>query len=185
MPSPNVSIVIGDVAPDDAGAKFIPGTDGSIWTDYAVQNRYKRSRSRYILGVTAEDGYSGDSAAFVQLSKGTLLWIADWTAARTGDVPLIPDPTPSDSTNWKLLGEHYQPDEVILGTDGVSPIYRISGTYVYGHRKPNDVTALNINFGRPPWVEDSFRRVLTTADFIKAVMDTGSNIKLQGIPRGG
>lgn len=153
MPAPNVSIVIGNITPDDQSAHYIPdvGDDVVVWTDYVVHNHYKRNRSRYVLGVTAEEGFNGDTAAFVQLSKGYLIWICDWSVEKIGESPDIPNPTPQDN-RWRLLSDSLQANDVELNPDGESVTYRISGTYIYGNKKPDDNTFSEVDYPIPPWI---------------------------------
>lgn len=136
--------------------------DKSIFTDYVINNRFEKDKHIYMMGVSSPTPFQGASVAFCQLASPTLLWIADWTGAKFASMPPIPNSTPTDP-NWILLDEHYEPSMVTVGPDGVTPLYRISGTYFYGHRNPSKATIENINFGRPPWLEDVFDLSITAA----------------------
>ncbi len=153
-----VVIETGDVTPTDNLAKYYnDGSDVAIYADFRIRNRFEKDKHIYMLPVASPNGFQGASVAFVQLASPTLLWICDWTACRFNVQPNIPDPTPTD-LNWIVLDEHYEPATITVGPDGVTPLYRISGTYVYGHRNPSPTTINNINFARPPWLQDSFNR---------------------------
>ena len=128
---PLADIVIGQVKQFDNEGEYDPPTDG-IFDDYVVINRFEKDRQIYALGVTSPSGFNGASVAFVQLASPTLLWIADWTAQKTGAQPEVPDPEAVDLTVWMLLDEHVEPRTIELRPDGATPIYRISGTYFYG-----------------------------------------------------
>ena len=132
--------------------------DLSIYTDYMITNRYEFDKHVYMLGITSPTGFEGDSAAFVQLAAPTLLWIADWTAARFNKQPDIPSSSllinSSQGVHWTLLDEHIEPVMLTIGADATTPLYRISGTYVYGCRNPNPLLVRNIRFPRPPWLKD-------------------------------
>ena len=43
---------------------------------------------------------------------------------------------------------------ITVGADATTPLYRISGTYVYGCRNPDPTLVRNIRFPRPPWLRD-------------------------------
>lgn len=176
----NTVVEVGDVGPPtDFGAQFVDdGTDLNIETDYQVVNRYEKDRHVYMMGVTSPGfGYSpglglaGIGPAFVQMAAPTLLWVSRWTACRYNTTPKIPDPTPTDP-NWILLDEHYEPTAVTLAADGVTPRYRISGTYVYGHKNPAAVTVNNINYARPPSVENTVVRNVPTASLEQQIINT-------------
>lgn len=169
----DISIQIGQVLDDDSQAAYLGDDQDSSWRDCRVHNHYSHNLTRYVLGVTAEEDVTGDTSAFVQLSKGWLIWIADWTISRAGKVPPVPDTVPADIM-WKLLDYKYQLNHITLAADGITPVYRISGTYVYGHRKPSVKALLDARVARQPWVEDRFVRRFTEKDFMKNVIDGGN-----------
>jgi hypothetical protein len=63
-----------------------------------------------------------------------------------------------------LLDDWWEPYVVELGGDGQTPIYRLSGTFFYGHRDPNERTIRNINYPRSPFVVDAFDRTIVDGD---------------------
>jgi hypothetical protein len=151
---------------DDEGALYNDGGDpAGVYTDYKIVNRYEKDRHLYMLPISSPGGFGGGNlAAFVQLAAPTLLWISDWTACRFNSKPEIPDPTLTDS-NWVLLDEHYEPFMLTVAANGSTPLYRISGTFVYGNRNPSTATIDDINFPRPPWLKDpSEGRIVTPSD---------------------
>lgn len=161
--APRVTVKVGNVDFNVSPSKYIdPGEEQQLWTDFKIRNKFEKDHHRYMMGITSPNGFEGASVAFVQLASPTLLWIADWTACRYNIQPDIPDPTPAD-TNWVLLDEHYEPTMLTVGADQITPLYRISGTYVYGHKNPASVTVSNINYARPPWLENSFVRNVPTS----------------------
>lgn len=154
---PEAKIDVGPISFDDSSAKYQEvGGDGTF-ADYHVVNRYEKDRHTYMMGVTSPNGFRGASVAFVQLASPTLVWVADWTACKAGAKPNIPDPTPADG-DWVLLDDWWEPHMVTVAPDGVTPIYRISGTYIYGKLNPQSSTIDDISFPRPPWLQDSFSR---------------------------
>jgi hypothetical protein len=50
-------------------------------------------------------------------------------------------------------------------------LWRISGTYIYGHRRPNSQTILNVNFPRPPWAVDYINRTIPTSVLRRGLSD--------------
>ncbi len=138
----------------------------SIFTDYKIRCRYEKDGHIYMMGITSPNGFLSASAAFVQLAQPTLLWIADWTACKTNEQPEIPNTqlTTVLTTGqpgsiqgiWVLLDEQYETAEVVVGPDGISPLYRISGTYIYGCVNADPVTTNDIVFPLVPWLKDTF-----------------------------
>ena len=162
---PAATITSYDIPDGDPEALYTDsGPDQSIWTDYMINSRYEKDRHTYMIPIASPTGFANVGAAFCQLAKPTLLWIVDWTACRFNEQPDIPSPllvTGLVTGNgalpdfWILLDEHYEPAMVTLGADGVTPLYRLSGTYVYGCTDPSTVTTNDITFPRPPWMLDA------------------------------
>lgn len=149
---PAAIVTIGEVPITDNLGKFLTEDNGAnVFLDYRVMNRYEKDFHRYMLGITSPQGFQGNRAAFVQLASPTLLWIADWTVSKSNSVPTIPDPTPPTS-NWIQLDEQMEPANMSLAADGVTPIYRISGVYVYGCLNPSFNLYQDITFPKPPWM---------------------------------
>ncbi len=148
----------------DTDAKFIangPGDD--VPTRFLIKNRYEKDRHIYMMGITSPNGFDGAKAAFVQLASPTLLMVTDWTVARFNKKPRIPDSALVDP-NWVLLDEMPETDAVTVGPDGITPLYSISGVYVYGCRNPNSNLYNNVNFPRPAWLADVFIRTINSQD---------------------
>lgn len=181
MPEPKLNVTVAEISLDGGPSKYeVPAdTDPlAVWADYMITNRYEKDPHRYMLGTGTPGGAvspglpSGtqDTVAFVQLARPTLLWICRWTAARWQTKPDIPDPGVGDE--WILLDDHTEPAMVVLNPNGQTPLYRISGTYFYGHRNPSDAIIDDANYPRPPWIkEDAFERTLSTADFNAGLTD--------------
>jgi hypothetical protein len=155
QPTPEASIAVADVPlVDDNEAIFAnPPDDAAIYTDYVVENRYAYDQGKRMMGVTSPQPYRGASAAFVTLRKPTLVWTADWTAARFHVQPDVPDPA-SVSGDWVLLHARPVSRNVTVGSDGKTKLFRISGTYVYGHKNPGDDVFASVQFGLPPYLAD-------------------------------
>lgn len=167
------TVVIEDWPADafDQGSQFI-AQDNGIWADYLLRNRYEKDGHVYMLGCTSPNGFgsNSDTVAFCQIACSTVLWIADWTAARFGSPPTIPDPNIYQSranNNWVLLDVHYDVGNVTLPADGATPYFRISGTYYYGHKRPTvDITKL-MAFPKPPWIANFFNRTIPSNDLFE------------------
>lgn len=154
-------VQVGDINNTDTGGNLLNNEMAdptppyaTIWTDAYVHNRYEGDKRRYMMGITSPDGFQGKSVAAVQLASPTLLWVSDWTMQRTGEVPDIPDPNlvPDD---WVLLDVHYDPAPLKLGRDGRTPIYRVSGTYVYGHLNPPENVHQAVLIACVPWIDQA------------------------------
>lgn len=179
----------GIIDADDQDAKFIAGDPDEIYTDYEIRSFYEKDRHIYMMPVTSpEETQALDgTVAFVQLAMPTLLWVADWTAARTQTQPEIPDPrlilavglghkgllTFTSDKNWVLLDDHYEAANWTLMSDGVTPLWRLSGIYVYGHRKPALLTIDDVVIPRVPYVENFVKRRVVSTSLKHNIIDLG------------
>lgn len=154
-PLVNAVVTVGDIDfTPTADVKFRQDQGDGIYTDYQIVNRYEDDPNLFMGGVTSPGGFQGASVCFVQLAAPTLVWVCDWTACRAGSKPKVPDPTPSDP-DWVLLKKSPETPAEMLMPDGVSPLYRISGTYYYGHKDPQAASTFDrMSFPRPPWLQD-------------------------------
>lgn len=164
----------------------------AVFEDYRVINRYEKDYHTYMLGITSPLGYQGASAAFTRLARPTVLWIADWTASKAGDVPEIPDRDPADP-NWILLDEHLEPALITLKPDGITPVYRISGCYVYGCLTVFEELNQNAIIPCPPWLNSegpTVSRRIENEEFQQNIINlttsslTGGGNLPQGNPNG-
>lgn len=182
-----VSILISDdINPTDLNAQYQNiGGDRTIFTDYQINNRYEGNKHIYMMPLTSPtpiggspgdpDGQGSLAASFVQLALPTLLWIVEWTASRFDAVPEIPNPTIPGNTQlsaqkWVFMHEQIDTADIQLAPDGVTPLYRISGVYVYGNTNPNNQTIREVRFGRPPWMLDNFNRSVPTSTLTANLM---------------
>ena len=174
------TVTVGNVSIDDSSGQYDESSDGT-WTDYIITNRYEKDHHKYMLGIANSNGFQGQTVAFVQLASPMLLWICDWTAAKAGKQPEHPSPDPPD-TNWVLLDENYEPFQVVVRADGLTPIYRLSGTYVYGCKNPMLITVNDIRYPRPAWLKDSFDRTQPTSKSKTGIKDGSGGNSSSGSP---
>lgn len=175
-----VQIDVGRVQPDGQDAKFTTGNAGAaIWSDYQIQCRLEKDFHRHMLGVTSPNGVLGNNTgatvAFVQLTAPTVVWVADWTAARSVEKPRVPSPEQiaGSKGQWILLDERIEPGMIGGGSNGKAPMYRISGTYVYGALKPNLYLNRDAVFPLPPWLDKSaFDREVSDDMFEQGLINT-------------
>ncbi len=161
-------VVVEEITFDDNAGRYIE-TDG-IFTNYEVTSHYERDRHRYMLGITSPGGFAGDSVAFVQLAAPTLLWVVEWTASKLLAQPEVPAPTSVDA-RWVILDEHVDLPKITVAPDGVTPLYTISGVYVYGCRNPSPVIFTDTIFPRPPWLQDAFQRTISPGKVVGGIID--------------
>ena len=164
MPLTDPPLIFG-TARGDSSAKFFTNYAGVI-TDYEVRSKYYKDGHVYALGCASPAGFRGVTTAFVQLSSSVLLWIADWTVQSNGAEPIIPSPFlvsqkfgfrtigARGDPIWILMDEHYEAAQIELDGDGITPIYRLSGIYVFGCLNPSSVTVRDIVFPKSPYVKD-------------------------------
>lgn len=151
----------------DDDASYREQDDGpAVFIDYFVTNRYLKTGHLYQMPITSPLGFRGESCAFVQLAAPTLLWAADWTASRAAAVPPIPSPallrqqvihtgqgSQGSAETWFLLYEFLEPTNSTLAADGQTPVYRVSGTYVFGCLNPSDLLIDSAVIPLPPHYE--------------------------------
>lgn len=158
---PTLQIQVGEIDSPTEDAAYLDTDDDAadIFTDYMVTTDYVHDPHTYMLGITSPGGFQGASVAFCQLAAPTLLWVADWTACRGLTQPDIPDPN-LNNQDWVFLGARMQPAMLTVAADGVTPIYRISGTYLYGKANPSLPMVKDIAYPLPPWLQDKFNRTM-------------------------
>lgn len=170
QPGPSISQSNANLQATDENAKYETSSD-LPYTDYIIKNEYEYDKHIYTAGVTAPEGFSGNSTSFFQLATPTLIWICRWTACKFGVAPDYPDPTPNSNT-WVLLDQIPGTSELALSDDGVTALYRLSGIYVYGNTNPNANPFNQMSFPRPPWMKDEFTRTVPSENKKKNLIDT-------------
>lgn len=162
QPVPQATVTVGQVALSDMDGQFTDadaGDDATVYTDYLATNRYEYDEGVFMMGLASPAGFQGKAVAHVQIHAPTLLWVCDWTAARFGVQPEVPDPT-ATNTGWVLLDKHAELQMVQVSPDMATPLYRISGTYIYSHQNPDTAFFADTGFPRPPWLTDIFDRTM-------------------------
>lgn len=172
---PTLSITEGPVTIDDLSSQYNLSPDNTIITDYQVKNRYVRNARRYMLGMTSQAGFNGNSVAFVQLSNATTLWISDWTALKLGAQPEIPN-SDSGDPNWVFLFAIPELVNIVLADDGVTPYYRVTGTYVYGALNPKANLWDETTFPMPPWILQSFDRTMPSSKLTNNLINNPQSV---------
>ncbi|RJQ24619.1 hypothetical protein C4577_07570 [Candidatus Parcubacteria bacterium] len=153
-PDLNADGAVNTILPEDEEDPF------AMWTDFTVMNYYEYDLHRYMAGMTSPDPFDGATAAFFQLAAPTMLWMSRWTCCRLSIAPDIPTPISFEDEDWVTMDEQYETASIVTLKDATTPLYRISGLYVFGHRNPSkQLNILNLmNFGRPPWITTEIGR---------------------------
>lgn len=187
-----ITSIIGSIDPSDYDAKFIEDGSQNVYLDYRIESKYEKDYHAYMMptakwqplepkvkkkeGATISASYAQDpTVSFVQMAAPTLLWIVDWSCSRINEKPKIPNSTLAYNYGWILLAEHYEPAMMRIAADGVAPVWRISGTYVYGHVNPSLVCTDDIIFTRPPWLEDFVERNFPRELVVNGLIDLFSD----------
>ena len=169
------NVVVGKVDATDSQALFNSQGNG-LYLDYYCDNRYEYNPNKYMAGNTSATPFNGGSVAFFQLASPTLLWVADWTCCKAGDVPNIPDPEPPASSAWVLLWVSPQLAQKNITGNGKTALYRVSGTYVYGHKNPTGNPLLLTTFPKPPWMkDDGSTRTIPASVMQRDIISTSSD----------
>lgn len=164
------TVSFGRIVPDDQGGRFVEGGADGIFADFVVRSRYEQDRQRYMAAIASPNGFQGAAVAFFQLAAPTLLWVADWTALKAAAKPEVPDPFSVDA-NWVLLDVHLELGHIDVLADGATALYRVSGTYVFGHKKPANNPFTDVVFPLPPYLEPgSFTRTMPLAKLKAAIL---------------
>ena len=153
--APPAQVTVGTVDFTD-DAKYTEAEPNTVWDDFLVNSYYYQCPHTYAMSVSSPVGFQGDTCAFVKIATTTLLWVVDWTSAMVGRQPVSPDPTPPQG--WVLLDQQLCPLMISVMADGVTPSYRLSGTYLYGCRRPQEFLSNNVVYPLPPWLQDAFER---------------------------
>lgn len=159
---------------DDAAVFNDDGSDITVWADFEIKGEYSNDPHTYMLGVTSPNGFQGESVAFCTLSAPTLLWVCRWTACRFATQPNVPSPVPL-SNRWVCMWQSPVTNSLGLAPDGTTPLYRISGTYIYGCKNPSPDVFDDVAFGRPPWMLDVFDRTMPSNKLQQGLADTLSS----------
>ncbi len=154
---PAAQIVVAELTFSDDALFAAPPANAPPTTDYMIVNQYENDGHKYVMGVTSPRGFQGRSVSIVQLASPTLILISQWTACQFRTKPNVPDPTSQDY-NWVLLDVWPGTVMETIGPDGVTPLWRINGTYIYAHVNPSPNVFQHVVFPRPPWLKDSFPR---------------------------
>jgi hypothetical protein len=173
---PLISVNEGPITPDSEEGEYVEGDTTAIWGDYVIENHYYEDKQIYMMGLTSPNGFNfaqgTQTVAFAQIAAPTLLWIMKWTVKRSNLQPKIPNPNPMDD-NWIMLARMPVNRNTELHPDGQSVIYRVSGIYVYGHKRPSKDIISNIAIPRPAWMEDSAAtRTLSTTMYENGLGNT-------------
>lgn len=158
----------------DSASLYDKGNDQDVITDFRIHSRYERDYHRYLMGVTSTVGFLGSSAAIVQLAAPTLLWVVDWTGCRFLQKAMLPDPTTVGSV-WTLLDAMLEPAAIILAPNGTTPLFRLTGTYVFGCTNPGANFFDNVVYPVVPWFNStgiSSLRTISVSDLDSTLLST-------------
>ena len=175
-------IIVNELEPDDNETYYRQddGESSSVVPDYEIRKRYFRDKHLYMMPIASPEGFQGAAAAFVQLAAPTLIMVADWTGLQADQHAVLPASELSNS-NWILLDDHYEPAMIEMVADGRTPLYRVSGTYVYGCINPSAEPLDDICFPIRPDYEDVHDRTIDTSRTREDLIECGeSQSTLQG-----
>jgi hypothetical protein len=176
-------VSVGKVTNSDIGLGTYPSVmaaDPGLHPDYDIYSRYVKDRHRWYGGVSSPGGFQGNSAVVFQLAAPKLFWICYWTGLKVGYQPKIPDIVPVDP-KWVLIDEEYTLHNVDTAGNDFSPLYRISGVYMYGHLSPDPETLNNARFGIPPYLANVFDRTMPVTLRTANLIDGTATSKIPGL----
>jgi hypothetical protein len=83
--------------------------------------------------------------------------IIEWSVERYNELPQLP-PTDAGDPNLVYLRAEFNPEEVELAGDGVTPVYKLSGRYYYSFL---DASKVSIQFPTPAYMDLSVAAALS------------------------
>lgn len=174
LASSPATITVTPIQLDPENNSYRIDNDAGIFTDYIVRNKYLKPQNVWMSSITSTTGFNGNSVAFFQLGAPTLLWIADWSALKVGIQPQAPSRVPL-SRGWQLLYEYIEPVMIITGGDGIVPLFRLNGIYVFGQIAPSTETLNNVYYPLPPYLDpNKFSRTQPVNRMLRNIIDTGA-----------
>lgn len=181
----NTTLVFGDpVEPDvSPGNWFLsPGKQktktGSVdGSECLIVSRYVKDLRRYMLSPTMR----GKRIPVVQLGAPTLLWICRWRSIRFNARPTVPSSVPVVA-DWTLLHEQLSPVSIITGSNGTTPIYRMTGTYIYSHGNPNEQLYKDVRFPLAAWLQNDFDRDIPDQNIERGLLDGSKGQQFPSAP---
>lgn len=111
------------------------------------------------------------TSVIVQLYKPITRVTIQFICERYGCVPELPDPSPT-LAGYALLKKNVSPVGMEVAADGTTPIYRISGCYMYAKTFPtNDYDTLP--FAIPPYIQATPNPLLQVmqADYLDGIIN--------------
>ena len=191
--SSTTTVKIGPLLATDTEAKYRDQKASDVWNDYVITSRYEKDRHTYMMATAFNSDFSYSLSTVtgttntvqtpitaVQLASPSLLWIVDWTCSRYNEKPWIPNPSLANNFAWVLLDEVFEPYQIQVAPDGVSPLWRISGTYVYGNMNPSAITIDDLLFPMPPYLLDFVERNVPKKMLKHGIIDIGQSPKREG-----
>lgn len=168
---PELVVNQGSVTYDDNQGQIVdPNSYPGVFVDYFFENHYENDKHTYMASQTSATPFNESLVGFVRIGGPTLLWVCEWTACQVGAQPIAPSPVP-ESTGWVLLDIQPTLAGKSIAEDGISPLYRISGIYVYGNRNPNADVFKDAVFPVYPWVSNKDGLTMDASNIKQGLID--------------
>jgi hypothetical protein len=135
------------VTPDlpEIDTLFDPPSTG-IYGDYNISEAYETDyHTLQMPKATTAD----HNASFAVVAQPTMKKVVNWTATKANDWPDLPKAETSDP-NEILLFKYVTGRNIELAADQLTPVYIITGRYIYAYVDPDLV---NMYVGVPPYVD--------------------------------
>ena len=142
---------------------------------YKIKTRYIWNNGTVSLPIANQGANSSPlNAAIAQLTSPYGFKIVQWVARRTGDYPMLPDPTP-DNANQVLASFDLEFDDPEFTADQ-KPIITARGFYIYLLLKPIGVKNGIFHMGgSPAYTLKAAQSTVTSANFSSSILATGGN----------
>ena len=183
--APSSGVSVGIAYPDRQRTKYSrEHTSRGAFTDYSVNTRYETETGVHMTPVTGPPD-NGDyvspqrqgevpDARFLTLHLPATRRIVEWEAERVGSKPLLPAPKSSDPNLVLIEMPHVTASALHLAPDGITPVWRASGRYVYGLRKYATFGDKDLALGVLPWTDflpGSKEATLAADQFVHGIAD--------------
>jgi hypothetical protein len=155
----SLEVVIGTVDIDDLDDWYEEQAPESFVMDFRCTNKFVKDTHTYMGGLTSPLPFQSASAAFVRLAAPTVKLVCDWTVSKWG-TKTMPDSTAPPG--WVLIDQiPIETAMMRVADDGATPLWRISGIYVFGRTAPGPLITDDVWFPRPPWIQNKFDRTIS------------------------
>jgi hypothetical protein len=175
-PTSQIELLIGQIDYDGIPEGYAFGTDDATevaYGDFQMRNHFEKDGLTFAGSNTSPVPFGGSLISVIRVGAPRIIWVCEWTSCRMALEPQVPDPA-SQPPGWTLLDVHVTAAHVSMGPNGIDPVYRVSGVYVYVKGIAADDVFDDVTYAKAPWVrEGAFSRRVSASRVRKDYMAGG------------